>query len=177
MRVRGQLQLLDRGLEQPTDDELADELTGVWTHEVRTEELPVAGVPDHLHEPFRLAHPPRPPVGAPREAPDRDLEPLAVSCFLGEPDRRDLGVAVGHARNVRVVDGHFAVLRDCADGRSRLRPCLVRQERRLRDVADRVDPGNVRAHPCVGRHKAAIYPHADLLEADAVHDRRAPDRD
>ena len=66
---------------------------------------------------------------------------------------------------------------DDFDGDPSLVRRLVREHRRPRAVADRVDALRARAQLVVDGDEALLHLHARLLETDVVDDRRAPDRD
>src|SRR5690606_23708575 len=145
--------------------------------DVGAEEFAVPLVADDLDEAVSVAHGPGPPVRAERELADLDVEALFTGLVFGQSDGRDLGVAVRHARDVRVVDTPVRDPGDDLGGDDPLVRRLVREERRTGAVADRVHAGDVRPHEVVDDDEAVLGLDARLVEPDIVDDRRAADGD
>ena len=96
---------------------------------------------------------------------------------LGEPDGGDLGLAVGDARDARLVDHRRVEPGDVLGDEDALLEAAVGELQAGDDVAERVDVRQVRAQPLVGEDEAALHRHAGLLVAVPGGVRAAADRD
>src|SRR5687768_16211654 len=107
--------------------------------DVRAEDLSVFRAADDLDEAFLLARRAGAPIRTEWKLADLVLDLLVLALLLGEADGCDLGVAIRRARHVRVVDRVRVLARDDLRDDVPLALALVREHRRARDVADRVN--------------------------------------
>ena len=96
---------------------------------------------------------------------------------LVEPDRGDLGVAVGDPRDPGLVDRGRVEAGDVLGHEDALLEAAVGQLQPGHDVADGVHAVEVGAAPLVGEHEAALHGDALLVVAEPVGRRAAPDGD
>ena len=123
------------------DGELVDDLGRLGPDDVHAEDLAGRLVGDHLDEPVRLAERDRLAARRERELPDRRPRgPFSRARASVEPDRGDLGTAVGAGGDVAVVDGTRALARRSPRPPPRLRPWPCARAAAARHVADRVEP-------------------------------------
>jgi hypothetical protein len=104
VRVNGANQLFDGRLEPQRERGLGDQLGRSQADHVHAEDLVVLLVGDDLDEPFRLARHLRAAEHAERERADAHVVAPSDGGLLREADAADLGIAVGAARHVIVVD-------------------------------------------------------------------------
>ena len=101
--------------------------------------------------------------------------PFSRGLRLRRADRGDLRTAVGARRDVAVVDGPRALAGDRLGRHDALGHGLVREQRRARHVADRVDALHRRLHVGETFTKPRSICDAERLEPEARHLRRAAD--
>ena len=168
-------QLLLGRLEVHGDDEALDQLGHLGADHVGAEKLAGLLVEDRLDQPFRLAQRNRLAVADEGEAPDIDLEAGFLRPLLGKPDRGDLRIAIGAARDLQLVHRMRVLAGDRLDTDDALVLGLVRKHRRSGHVADRVDAGNVRPADLVDDDHALLDLHAKLLEPEILDIADHPD--
>ena len=74
-------------------------------HNVRAEDLAIPLVAQDLHEAFGLTRAAGPAVGRERKLARDVVELLLLALIFRQADARHLGMAVGHARHIVVLDG------------------------------------------------------------------------
>src|SRR6185503_5384140 len=165
-----EIHLFHRELVLTRNGQLVNELRGVRTDDVRTEDLSVLRVADDLHEAVRLAGRSRASARGEVEATHLVVELLFLALLLGEADGCDLRMAVRRTRNVAIVHAVSVLAReDLGDGDALART-LVREHRGTRDVADGVDALHRGLHPLVDLDEAALRElDARFLETDFLH--------
>src|SRR6267142_2902606 len=104
MRVNRPDELLNRAFEPQRQHRLGDQLRRSRPDHVDAEDLIVFPVGDDLHEPFALACHFRAAEDAEREGSDTHVVALLPGLGLGQSDAANLGIAIGAARHVVVVD-------------------------------------------------------------------------
>jgi hypothetical protein len=109
--------------------------------------------------------------------PTSTSSPFSFAAFSVRPTLATSGMAVRHVRDVVVVDHAVTDAGDVLDHGDALVRRLVRQQRRLRAVADGVHVLRRRLQVVVHDDEAAVRLHARLVEADVLDDRRAADGD
>ena len=102
---------------------------------------------------------------------------LLLGLGLGEPDRGDLRVAVGDARDAAVDDRDRVQAGDLLGDEDAVGEAAVRQLQAGHEVADGEHVRHVGAQALVGGHEAAVDGDAGLLVAEAGGRRAAADRD
>ena len=145
---------VQRGLQGPAHRELVDQPGGLGPTMCTPRISPVALSATTLTESPGLALRDRPAAGRERELAHRELA-RPRGRRLGEPDGRNLRMAIGAGRHVAVVDRPRGLARDRLRGHDPLRHRLVGEELVARHVADRVDP-SPSLHGRRHRHEAAL---------------------
>src|SRR4029079_16657329 len=154
MRVDCKLHFLDRELVRPRHHDLMNQFRGVRAADVRAEYLPVCRIANDLHEALGLARRARSAACHERELANLVIELLVLALLLGEPDRRDLRVAVGRVRDVVVVHPVRALAGEILGEHNALALALMRQHRGTGYVADGVDALGARLHVLVDLDEA-----------------------
>ena len=137
--------------------------------DVRAEDLAVLLVPQDLDEALRLAGAARPAVGGEGKLAGDVIELLLFTLILRQPDARHLGMTVGHARHVVVLDGMRLLACDELGYHDAFAAAFVRQHRGARDVSDGVITRGARLQVLVHFDEAALRQlDAAFLEADVL---------
>src|SRR5206468_706291 len=121
-----------------------------------------------LDEPLGLTERDRLAVADEREAPDPDLVSGLLGGGLREADRGDLRAAIGAAGDQPLVHRMRMEALDRFDADDALVLGLVREHRRARDVADRIDARHVGAAEIVDHDGAAIGLDPELFEPEPL---------
>src|SRR5580698_3028953 len=100
---------------------------------------------DDLDEALSLIDRHRLPVRAKRNLADLHLDPALTRLRLAEPNHRDLGLAVDTAGDRQQIEAGLSHARHNFHRRDSLRRRLMREQRRARDIADRIDTRTRRA--------------------------------
>src|SRR5439155_20075338 len=140
------------------------------------EQRAVAGLVNRLDPADRLVLHDRARVRDPRELSDRDVVAVLLACLgLGETDGCDLRIRVDRTRHGTVVDDRVMAAR-VLGGDLALAEGGVRELPVAGAVADGVDVRQRRL-PALASvdSRALVELDADLLEAEALDDRAAPD--
>src|SRR5439155_21194763 len=98
MGVHAHRDLARGGLDEPGQRRLGQQVAGVWTDEVRANELSGLCIGHHLRKPVDLTNDGRLAQCPEGEAADLDLATLVTRLLLGEAKRGDLRAAEGDAR-------------------------------------------------------------------------------
>src|SRR5918992_6370 len=141
MCVDGQVHFLHGVLVLPCYGQLVDYLGGMTTHDVCPENLTVFLVANDLHESFRFTGSPGPAVGAEGEAAHLKVQFALLGLLFRHSDTGDLGVAVGDARYVVVLDRLRPVSGNTLGNDHAFPATLVCQHRRPGDISDGIDTG------------------------------------
>src|SRR6185503_5250580 len=104
VRVNRADELLHRAFEPQRQHRLGDQLRRSRPDHVNAEDLVVFPVGDDLHEPFALARHLRAAEDAEWERPDAHVVALLPGLGLRQSDAANLGIAIGAARHVVIVD-------------------------------------------------------------------------
>ena len=149
---------------------------------MRAEQFARLGVEHGFHEPLGLTERDRLAVADEREFADPNLVPGFPGARFGQPDRRDLRMAIGTARNVGRVErmgmkiGLAQFDRDHFGGGHPLVARLVRKPWRSRHVADRPQARDVGSAIRVDGDAPAFGRDAERLEPDILDIVNDPDR-
>jgi len=96
----------------PRHRKLMDQLARMRSHDVSAENLSVLLIPNDLDETFGLAGSAGSSIGAEGEAAHLVIHLALFGLILGKADARHLGITIGHARHVVVLDRLGVVSRD-----------------------------------------------------------------
>ena len=169
MRVDRQIDLLDSVLVFPRDRQLVDHLGRVGADDVRAENLTVFLVAQNLDESVGFAGAARAAIGRERKLPGDVIEFFLLALVFGQPNARDLGVTVGHARDVVILDRMRLLAGQQLGDDHTFTTALVRQHGRTGDVANRVIAGGRRLQILVDLDEAAVgHLDAALFEPDVL---------
>src|SRR3954466_13302761 len=123
-------------LQQLDVDELLDELRRLRADDVAAQQLAVALVADDLDQAAAVAVDRAGADGAVLDLADGDVVAGLARLLLGQPERRDVGVAEGRARDVDVLDRVRLETGGVLDSDDPLVGGLVGQSRAADEVAD-----------------------------------------
>ena len=143
---------------------------------MRAQKLARRGVEHRLDHPLGLAQRNRLAVADEGEAADPHLVPRGLRLLLGQPDARDLWLAIGAARDRLRPDRMGMPARDQLGHHHPLVARLVRQPGRPRDIADGIKPRHTRAAKPVRHHMGALDLHPDGLKPEVLDIADDPDR-
>src|ERR1700704_1110816 len=166
MREHGVHQLFFRGFEVHGNHVTLNQFGHLGTDHVRTEQLAGLLVEDHLDQSLVFAERDRLAIADKRETPDADLTPALFGPRFREPDRGNLRIAIGAARNEILVGGMRMQALDGLDANHAFMLGLVRQHRWPRDVADGVDAGYIGLAVTIDHDAAAVGLGAEFFKPE-----------
>src|SRR4051812_12500426 len=162
-------------LEQLDVDELLDELRRLRADDVAAQQLAVALVADDLDQAAAVAVDRAGADRAVLDLADGDVVAGLARLLLGQPERRDVGVAEGRARDVDVLDRVRLEARRVLDGDDPLVGGLVGQGRTGDEVADGPHAVGARAQRAIHVDEPALAGlDAGLVEPEALDVGSAP---
>ena len=176
MRKDRRHQLRLGGLELAAHDIALDQLGHLRAHHMRAQKLARRGVKDRLDHPLGLTQRNRLAVADEGEAADPHLVPRGLRLLLGQPDARDLRLAIGTARDRLCPHRMRMAARDQLRHHHPLVARLVRQPGRPGDIADGVKPRHPGAAECVRHHMRPLDPDPQRLEPEVLDIAHDPDR-
>src|SRR5690606_26117467 len=126
--------------------------------------LSVLRVPDDLHEAFGFTCSTSTTIRRERELAHLVIQLLFLAGLLAKTDGRNVGVAIGAARNIAVVHRVRVLAAQHVRQYVPLTRALVREHGTTSNVSDGVDAGGGRFHALVGLDESAIRElHAGLV--------------
>src|SRR5713101_1197816 len=156
---------------------LGNELGGIRAEDEDADQFVRVRVADDLHEALGLTEDHALGIARQREFPDLDVQSLVARLLFRQSETRHLRVAVGRSRDSVVVERFGVLARDVLHDVLAFVIRDVRQQEVADDVARGVHIGVPGAVVFVGFDVALLELDVQLLQAEAIGDAFATDRD